>query len=123
MLTAWSSPVDDMTDRSLKERYAGRPLLRLLDDYVLDIIGALPSDTHPVLLEVVRLAYPKTAGATWQEVLENELQLEPDLKSRIHAMWLDYQQFIADQGHKADPSEFAVSFADENFLPLINQSD
>jgi len=123
MLAAWSSPVDDMTDRSLKERYAGRPLLRLLDDYVLDIIGALPSETHPVLLEVVRLAYPKTAGATWQEVLENELQLEPDLKPRIHAMWLDYQQFIADQGHKADPSEFAVSFADENFLPLINQSD
>jgi hypothetical protein len=123
MLAACLPPVGKVTDRSLKERYAGRPLLRLLDDYVLDIIGALPAETHPVLLEVVRLAYPNTAGATWQEVLENELQLEPDFKRKIHAMWLDYQQFIADQGHQADPSEFAVSFTNENFLPLIHRSD
>jgi hypothetical protein len=114
--------VDEVTDRSLKERYAGRPLLRLLDDYVLDVVGALPAETHPVLLEVVHLAYPNTAGATWQEVLENELGLEPDLRRKIHAMWLDYGKFMADQGHTADPSEFAVSFADENFVPLINQS-
>jgi hypothetical protein len=115
--------VDEVTDRSLNERYAGRPLLRLLDDYVLDIVGALPTETHPVLLEVVRLAYPNTAGDTWQEVLENKLGLEPDLKRKIHAMWLDYRKFMADQGHPADPSEFAVSFADENFAPLIHQSE
>jgi hypothetical protein len=108
-----------LTDQSLKERYAARPLLRLLDDYVLDVIGALPEETQPVLLEVVRLAYPNTPGDTWREVLENELELEPDLKRKILSMWLDYQQLTAGQGETGDPSEFAVSFVDENFTPLI----
>jgi hypothetical protein len=111
------------TDRSLKERYASRPLLRLLDDYVLDVIGALPEETHPVLLEVVRLAYPDTPGHTWREVLEKELGLEPDLKRRILSMWRDYQQLMAGQGETADPSEFALSFVDENFAPLIDQTE
>jgi hypothetical protein len=112
-----------VTDQSLKERYTGRPLLRLLDDYVLDIIGALPAETHPVLLEVVRLAYPNTPGGTWREVLENELEVGPDLKRRILSMWLDYQQLMAGQGQTADPSEFAVSFADEKFAPLIGEPE
>ena len=111
------------TDQPLKERYASRPLLRLLDDYVLDVIGALPDETPPVLLEVVRLAYPDTPGVTWREVLENELELQPDLKRQILSMWLDYQQLMAGQGETADPSDFAVSFADENFAPLINQPE
>lgn len=111
------------TDQSLKERYASRPLLRLLDDYVLDVIGALPGETQPVLLEVVRLAYPDAPGHTWREVLENELDLEPDLKRRILSMWRDYQTLMAGQGEAADPSEFAVSFADENFAPLIGRPE
>jgi hypothetical protein len=111
------------TDESLKERYASRPLLRLLDDYVLDVIGALPDETHRVLLEVVRLAYPDTPGNTWRQVLENELELEPNLKRRILSMWRDYQQLMAGQGETADPSAFAVSFADENFAPLIEQPE
>jgi hypothetical protein len=109
-----------VTDQSLKERYAGRPLLRLLDDYVLDVVGALPAETHPVLLKVVRLAYPNTPGNSWQQVLENELELAPDLKRKILAMWRDYEQFMAGQGEAADPSEFAVSFADANFAPWID---
>src|ERR1700680_928907 len=96
------------TDRSMKERYASRPLLRLLDDYVLDIIGALPDETPHVLLEVVRLAYPSTPGDTWREVLENELDLQSDLKRKILAMWLDYQQLMVGQGGEAGPSEVGL---------------
>jgi hypothetical protein len=112
-----------VTDQSLKERYTGRPLLRLLDDYVLDVIGVLPDETSPALLEVVRLAFPDTPGHTWREVLENELELEPNLKRRILSMWRDYQQLMAGQGETADPSEFAVSFADANFAPLIDRPE
>lgn len=111
------------TDQSLNERYASRPLLRLLDDYVLDVIGALPDETHAVLLEVVRLAYPDIPGGTWREVLENELELEPDLKKRILSMWRDYQQFTAGEGESASAAAFAVSFVDENFAPLIDRLD
>lgn len=112
-----------MADQSLRQRYTGRPLLRLLDDYVLDVIGALPDETPAVLLEVVRLAYPDTPGHTWREVLENELELEPSLKRRILSMWRDYQQLVAGQGETANPSEFAVSFADANFAPLIERTE
>src|ERR1700681_845308 len=108
------------TDLSLKERYASRPVLRLLDDHVLDIIGALPDETPHMRLEVVRLAYPSTPGDTWREVLENELDLQSDLKRKILTMWLDYQQLMAGQGETADPSEFALSFSDDNFVPLID---
>jgi hypothetical protein len=111
----------EVTDQSLKERYTRRPLLRLLDDYVLDVIGELPEETHPLLLEVVRLAYPNTPGATWRGVLENELGLEPDLKRKILSMWRDYQQFTAGEGGTADPAVFAVFFSDEKFAPLIVQ--
>lgn len=90
---------------------------------MLDVIGVLPEGTPPVLLKVVRLAYPDTPGATWREVLENELELQPDLKRKILSMWLDYQQFMAGQGQTADPSEFALSFADANFAPLIDQPE
>jgi hypothetical protein len=98
-------------------------LLRLLEDYVLDVIGALPAETNPVHLEAARLGFPNTPGDTWQEILENRLELEPDLKRKIHAMWRDYQKFMAQHGGKADPLEFAVSFSDENFLPLIQSAN
>ena len=112
-----------MTDQSLKERYTRRPLLRLLDDYVLDVIGALPEETHPALLAVVRLAYPNTPGATWRGVLEKELGLEPDLKRKIISTWRDFQQFMAGEGATADPAVFAVSFSDENFAPQIDRPE
>ena len=103
------------------DRYAGRPLLRLLDNYVLDIIGALPAGNSDVLLRVVRSAFPNTAGETWQEILENELHIGSSLRPKIHSLWVGYQEHTASQGEVARPEQFTGSFVDENFLPLIDK--
>ncbi|WP_405063222.1 hypothetical protein OG474_16740 [Kribbella sp. NBC_01505] len=92
----------------MNERYDGRPFLKLVDSYVLSLIGELDPDTA-LSLEQLTPKLNETyglSGATWQEVVRSQLQLPPEVAGQVVAGWaaepgapdpVAWSQFVADQ--------------------------
>jgi hypothetical protein len=63
------------------DRYAGRPLLILLDNYVLSCIDQLPADKEAGLLSVTQRVYG--GGDDWKATLRATLQLGDSLDESL----------------------------------------
>jgi hypothetical protein len=101
-------------------RYAGKPFLRLLECYILDLIGQLPEKERASLV----LMAPKLAGiystkGTWQEIVCKQMDLPAAVANQIKQFWVGYQAKAKSQGVQPDPNEFAMSFIDQNFPDVV----
>lgn len=68
-----------------EQRYAGRPLLRLLDCYVLALTGHLAPEMEAKVTEFVRRTF--AGEADWKATLRKEVNLPEDMDERIRALW------------------------------------
>lgn len=101
---------------STDARYTGKPLLRLLDSYVLLAIDALDVDQAAAL----RALEPKLTTifgreGAWDAMVAAELDLPAELPQRIMEAWRDGHAKAASYGITLDPREFAALFVDTNF--------
>jgi hypothetical protein len=97
-------------------RYDGKPLLRLLDLYVLWAIGELPPDQE----DVMNRAAPKLqaqfgGGGQWQEAVERAVGMEAEAAHDIRGMWARNQEIARAHGLTLTPEEFALMVVDDNF--------
>lgn len=97
-------------------RYEGRPLLRLVDCFVLDTIDQL-DDAQRATLEALepRLAKTFDASGTWQEMVGGQMGFAQDLPDKIRPFWRGYIDQAATQTLRADPQAFVVAFVAQNF--------
>jgi hypothetical protein len=89
-------------------RYQGKPLLRLLELYVLWCVGELPERDQATLQEMepkLRSTYQKTG--TWYEILEAVMDLPIQARQEIRIRWQTRQG-------SESPQRFAEAFVDEN---------
>ena len=93
-------------------RYEGRPLLRLLDSYVMAITGNLDSDTEARVAKVVKATFG--GGPDWMATLREVVHLPDDMDQRIQKPWQS-------QSPGVDPRMFAVAVSNETFVPLIDR--
>jgi hypothetical protein len=96
------------------ERYAGRPLLIVLENYVLDCIGALPPDKQALARSVVQRVWG--GGDDWKETVRAQLHLEPSMDESLRGMWSRNQNSHNQPLH---PIQFAKMIVDQNFASLI----
>ena len=69
-------------------RYQGKPLLRLLECYVLWAINRLPAESKNVLEEMTpKLQKTYKKHGTWQEVLAEVMEFTPDMPEQIQSLW------------------------------------
>ena len=98
-------------------RYDGKPLLRLVDSYVLDAIGHLPPEVDAKMTEMepkFRQAFGDTG--TWREMVAKQMRFPADLPGAIREVWEKGRvRFRAAQGGEPDPGEFTQTFVDTNF--------
>jgi hypothetical protein len=99
------------------ERYKGRPLLVLLENYVLHSIGALPSDADAGLLYLVQDVFG--GDADWKKTLRQQLGLPDSLDDDLREMWRKSQVKAARQHVQLHPVQFAKMVVDENWGHLI----
>jgi hypothetical protein len=92
-------------------RYEGRPLLRLLDCYVLALTGNLGTEMEKKVAQTVRATFG--GGPDWKATLSEVVKLPPNMDERIRALWRS-------QPAGTDPLEFALAVSDDNFLPMID---
>jgi hypothetical protein len=99
------------------ERYAGRPLLIVLESYVLDCISALQPDKHALARSVVQRVWG--GGDDWRETVRTQLHLESSLDESLRDMWSRNQELTRQHNQPLTPIQFAKMIVDQNFASLI----
>jgi len=76
-----------MTD--VPDRYKDRPILVLLENYVLDAIGALPREKSALMAEVIAKNWGVEGGsaADWRATMRANLELPDDLDASLRDLW------------------------------------
>ena len=96
------------------DRYSGRPLLRLIECYVLDAIGELePGEKNR--LESTSASISKAVGSeadTWQGAIRDALDLPDDFPDTLRSDWVANREAAAASQHLLTPNEFAIAVAD-----------
>ena len=102
-------------------RYDGRPLLILLENFVLACIGALSAETIAGVADLTRRGFGAPPDADWMEVLRTELGFGPGICDSIREGWRTTLARLQDEGEPADPVWFARGIVDRNFTPFIDR--
>lgn len=100
------------------ERYRGRPLLVVLENYVLAAIGELAPDRSGTVGELVQRVFG--GGADWMGTVRQCLELAPTLDDDLRRMWSDAQRQATERGITLHAVQFAKMVADQNFAELID---
>jgi hypothetical protein len=92
-------------------RYYGRPLLRLLDCYVLALTGSLDPNMEAKVAKIVR----NTMGgdADWKTTLRRRVGLPEDMDERILTGWRS-------QPAGTDALDFTLRVSDGTFLSMVD---
>lgn len=98
----------------MTDRYDGKPFQRLLDAYVLDVIGALdPRTDQQLTADLPRLTEALGSdAATWQALVREQMRFSPDEDERIRASWAKAKEADEIAGRSPDPTSFALALGD-----------
>lgn len=89
------------------DRYEGRPLLRLLDCYILEVIGQLDERQRETLVRMEpKLQLTFKSSGSWANILEEQMDFMPSVPGKIRDFWLGYQQHARSQVKDPNPFEF-----------------
>jgi hypothetical protein len=98
------------------DRYAGKPLLLLLELYVLWAIDEL-SEFHADRLEDMtqRLTVAFGGDGSWQDALAQAMDLPPEMAELIRERWARNRAIADERDEELTPQAFAEMFIDANF--------
>ena len=99
------------------ERYKGRPLLIIIENYVLDCLGALEPERQQQVRAIVQRTFG--GGADWKQTMRGVLHLGDSLDEQLRHMWQQNQELAGASGTVLPPVQFAKMVADQNFAHLI----
>lgn len=98
----------------MSDRYAGRPLLRLIECYVLDAIDELDAAdaerlrwTAPKITEALGSVY-----TTWQGAVKDALDLPDTFPDSLRSDWKANRSAAQAAGSEITAEEFAAAVAD-----------
>jgi hypothetical protein len=102
--------------RSSNPRYDGKPLVRLLECYVLEAIGHLGADERrPLIAMAPNLASTFGFAGEWHEILQQRLELPADLPQFLKEAWQRDSARAFERRLELTPQRFAEMFVDSNF--------
>jgi hypothetical protein len=99
------------------DRYAGKPLLRLVDSFVLKCIGELDAASEVKLREMEpKLQQLYNCSGTWEEVIISQLHFDPDIRTAIRDLWLKNQEIAKQHNVTLTPMQFVETFVAKNVM-------
>ncbi|MEQ8309586.1 MAG: hypothetical protein RIA72_02690 [Sphingopyxis sp.] len=100
----------------MSDRYTDKPFLRFVDAWVLKAIGHLDEATETYCKAMVpQLEQSFGVKGSWDEIVAQQMNFDPELPGQIRKIWTDGQErFAAANGAPADPVQFAMIFVDRN---------
>lgn len=96
-------------------RYQGKPLLRLLECYVLKSLDQLPESDSPNLASMEpKLAQVYGNHGSWDQIIAVTMDFPANMPLLIRQMWDRNQEIAKANGVDLTPQQFAEMFVDQN---------
>jgi hypothetical protein len=116
-MTWFSKKQESQSQGAKSERYDKKPLLILLENYVLDCLGQLSPEKTLKMTAVVQRVYG--GGEDWKATLRSTLHLEESLDDNVRRLWIRNQEIAAQANEHLPPEDFARMIVDQNFAELV----
>lgn len=98
-------------------RYERRPLLRLLECYVLEALGQLDEQARATMRQLEsRLRQLYGVDGSWETILAAVVRMPPNTPDQIRAMWARNVEIAKSRSETLSPQRFAEMFVDSNFV-------
>lgn len=96
-------------------RYQGKPLLRILECYVLKSIGYLsPEDATRLTMMQPKLAQLYGKNGSWDQIIVSVMELPDNMPELIRQVWNRNKDIAATSNQNLRPQDFAEMFVDMN---------
>lgn len=97
-------------------RYEGKPLLRLLECYVLKAIDKLPlKDADGLKAMQPKLAKLYGVTDTWDQIIASTMEFPENMPALIRETWKKNQEIAAANKVTLTAQQFAEMFVDQSF--------
>ena len=99
------------------DRYDGKPLLRLLELYVLHAIGELSQPQERELAQMgPKLQELYGGNGEWHEAVAASMRIPANMPALIRDTWKKNLDIAASRSATLTPAQFAEMFVDKNFV-------
>lgn len=100
----------------MASRYEGKPLLRLVELYVLWAISEIsPQDEQRLHEMTPQLQSLYGIGESWHEIIASVVKMPSDAPEALRGMWLRNLELARQNDLTLAPQQFAEMVADQNF--------
>lgn len=97
-------------------RYAGKPLLRLLECYVLWAIDELPEKESSSLVSMTpKLQELYKSDGQWQDIIAATVGMDVEMPDHLKALWTRNMEIARQNGAVLTPQQFAEMVVNDNF--------
>lgn len=98
-------------------RYDGKPLLRLLELYVLWALDCLAEKDAKTLEKITpNLQSTYKRPGEWHEIIRSVMELPPNMPTLIQDMWQKNSEIARRNNATLTPQKFAEMFVDDNLI-------
>jgi hypothetical protein len=98
----------------MTSRYDGKPLLRLLECYVLNAIGELARADQRTLEQMTpKLQVVYKLDGDWQSILSQVMHFPDTIDDNVRSAWARNCKLAAQHGEEPMPEDFARKVVDE----------
>jgi len=96
-------------------RYDGKPLLRLIELYVIDAAGALtPEDAKNLDAMTPKLRQIYGTAGDWRAAIAKAMAFPESMPEAIRKLWTKNQEIAKQNGTSLSAEAFAIMFVDAN---------
>jgi hypothetical protein len=108
------------TPESVPERYRNRPLLVMVENYILDCIGELQPREQEAIARLVQHAIEPNAD--WRQTLRQYLHFDAAMDDELRNLWTTNRKIAAENDSELTAIHFARMIVDDNFPELLHDS-
>ena len=105
--------------RAEPDRYKGRPLLIILENYVLSCIGHLTAEEEARVAQAVQRVWK--GSNDWKQTVRTQLNLGDTLDQNFRDLWTQNLAIAQKNAVTLHPAQFAKMIADQNFAHLLSE--
>jgi len=101
--------------KKTKNRYDGKPFLKLVDSFVLKCIGKLDPDQEAILDKLTpKFQETFKCTGTWEEIVIVQLEYPPSIRNEISRLWVKNQEIARINSVSLSPMQFVEMFVAKN---------
>jgi len=101
------------------ERYAGRPFLAIMDQFVLSVALETPAETALTLNHFSSVIWEDKGD--WRDLVIKHMEFSPTILTSLRQMWESNVQITRDSKVSISPWDFAKGVSGANFVPMMEK--